>query len=543
MLARDHVVANDIEMDEQVRVLVISGPNTGGKTVTLKIVGLFALMVRGGLHPPCGALSEMAVFSEIYADIGDAQDLTKDLSSFSAHMTQMIRLLEEAGGAKSETGETGETGGKSEKSGKGGTGEKGETSEKGGKGGTGEKGGKGGTGEKSETSGEEREGPVKALVLLDEPVTSTDPNEGAALAEALLIKLAGLGMKVIATTHYNSLKALAQTTAGFMNASVEFDVTRLAPTYRVIMGIPGGSSAIDIAGRLGMDETILDHALGLLRREDRTLDQLLGELQDKHRRLDEDLSRAAESRAAAERSEREAAEAAERVQLTEREQRKGLKKKLTDELLRARAQVQEVLDGLKGERTLVKAREAKQRLAEIDEQIRAQLVPEEEKIPLDQLAVGDRVEIVSLGAIGTLLEAPLGKKRVRVRIGEAEMSVAAALLTGRTGKPEEESRHVRQDGTFTGRRKASTDSLAGVESSSVLDLRGTTADDALDMTVAALDRAALSGAPTLRIIHGHGTGRLKTVLRDYLRDSPYVAAFRPGDRAEGGDGVTIAELR
>ena len=505
LLAREQVVANDILMDEAVWVLVLSGPNTGGKTVTLKIVGLFALMIRGGLQPPCGADSEMALFPEVYADIGDAQDLTKDLSSFSAHMTQMIRLLGEAGGM----GGTRETGG-----------------------------------EHQTSNLEPRTSSPKprALVLLDEPVTSTDPNEGAALAEALLIRLADLGMKVVATTHYTSLKALAQTTPGFMNASVEFDVTRLAPTYRVIMGIPGGSSAIDIAGRLGMDEAILDHALGLMRREDRKLEQLLNDLQEKQRRLHEDQARVAELRESAEVAAQEAAEITERLQLTEREQRKGVKKKLTDELLRARAQVQEVLDGLKGERTLIKAKEAKQRLAEIEERTRAQLVPEEEKVPLEQLSVGDQVEIVSLGRIGTLLEAPQGKKRVRVRVGEAEMSVAASLLIGRTGLTDDDRGSGSPGRAMPGRRSVSLPG-AGAEAPTILDLRGKTADEALEETVAALDRAALAGAPSLRIIHGHGTGRLKAVLRDYLQDSPYVVGFRAGERAEGGDGVTIAELR
>jgi len=518
LLAREQVIANDILMDESVWVLVLSGPNTGGKTVTLKIVGLFALMIRGGLQPPCGADSDMALFPEVYADIGDAQDLTKDLSSFSAHMTQMIRLLGEAG--SSTTGDGFRVSGV----------------------------GSSASGSDQRLTPNTQDPtprtalPARALVLLDEPVTSTDPNEGAALAEALLIRLADLGMKVVATTHYSSLKALAQTTAGFMNASVEFDVTRLAPTYRVIMGIPGGSSAIDIAGRLGMDEAILDHALGLMRREDRRLEQLLNDLQEKQRRLHEDQARVAELKESAEVAAQEAAEITERLQLTEREQRKGVKKKLTDELLRARAQVQEVLAGLKGERTLIKAKEAKQRLAEIEERTRAQLVPEEEKVPLEQLSVGDQVEIVSLGRTGMLLEAPQGKKRVRVRVGEAEMSVAASLLIGRTGLTDEDRGSGSPGRAMPGRRSVSLPG-AGAETPTILDLRGKTADEALEETVAALDRAALAGAPSLRIIHGHGTGRLKGVLRGYLKDSPYVVGFRAGERAEGGDGVTIAELR
>ncbi|MBI4401116.1 MAG: Smr/MutS family protein, partial [Nitrospirae bacterium] len=490
ILARERVVPNDILLDETVRVLVISGPNTGGKTVTLKIVGLFALMVRAGLQPPCGVDSEMALFPEVYADIGDAQDLAKDLSSFSAHMTKMIRLLEQASPAQAP-----------------------DTS--------------------LPTS-------AKALVLLDEPVTSTDPAEGAALAEALLIRLSNLGMKVVATTHYNSLKALAQTTPGFMNASVEFDVSTLSPTYRVIMGVPGGSSAIEIAGRLGMDETILDDALGLLRREDRVLEQMLGDLQEKQRRLDQDAARIAELRAETERSARVAAEIEERLRESERENRKSAKKKLTEDFLKARAQVQAIVESLKGERTLVKAKEAKQRLAEVEAQARERLVKPTETVPVDQLKPGDRVEIVSLGATGTLLEPPQGKKRVRVRVGEAEMSVTVSGLVGLVG-PGELERPLA--GPVPAGRRPDLPGISEAEAATVVDVRGKTADEALELTVAALDRAALVGAPTLRLIHGHGTGRLKAVLRNYLNDSPYVASFRAGERAEGGDGVTIVELK
>ena len=207
-LPKEQVVPNDVMFEKDFAVLVISGPNTGGKTVLLKLLGLCSLMVRGGLHLPCRDGSEMAFFEETFADIGDAQDLTKDLSSFSAHISKLIGLL------KSIEHRTG--------------------------------------GESPQT-----------LVLLDEVISSTDPAEGAALAEALLRRFAELNLKVVVTTHYNSLKTLALSTPGFLNASLEFDVNTLAPTYRFISGIPGGSSALDIAGRLGMDPSILDQALDL----------------------------------------------------------------------------------------------------------------------------------------------------------------------------------------------------------------------------------------------------------------------------------------
>lgn len=491
VLAREDVVANDLDLDQSVRVLVISGPNTGGKTVTLKLIGIVALMVRAGLQPPCGPDSEMAFFPHVFADIGDAQDLSKDLSSFSAHMTKMIRLHRHALSVEAESGGS---------------------------------------------------GPV-ALVLLDELATSTDPAEGEALAKALLLEFAGQRLTVVVTTHYNGLKLLAQSTPGFRNASVEFDVSRLAPTYRLLMGVPGGSSAIDIAGRLGMDEKILDHALSLVHREDRVLDQVLAELQETHRRLAEDQAAASYLRGEAEQSAREARDIADRLRLCEREERTGIKKKLTNEILRARAHVQDILDELQRDRTLMKAKDAKRRLATVEAQVQARVRPSSEYVPLEQLRAGDRVEVVGLGTTGTLLEAPLGRKRVTIRVGERNMSVASSQVLGvgenapmNVPQCREVSPSHRAGGFATGVPSES-------DASVVLDLRGTTTEEALDHTVAALDRAVCHGTRWLRIIHGHGTGKLKSAVREYLRSSPYVGHSRPGERNEGGDGVTVVDLR
>lgn len=479
VLSKEQVVANDIVVEDDVQVLVISGPNTGGKTVTLKIVGLFACMVKAGLLLPCDPESEMAIFPELFADIGDAQDLAHDLSSFSAHMTQMVRLVRETHGAR------------------------------------------------------------RALILLDEPVTSTDPTEGAALAEAVLCRLAALGVKVIITTHYRSLKALAQTTPGFANASVEFDLAALAPTYRLFMGVPGGSSAIDIAGRLGMDQAILDIARGKLKTDDRRVERMLEDLHQKQRQLTEDLARAVAARAEAEAASQRAKKQLADLEAMERDQRAGMKRKLQEQFSRAKAEVQATVDAVKREQKLIKAQEAKQRLVELEAKVRADLAPMVQRVPLEQLRVGDSVEIGGLGMTGTLLEPPQGKKRVRVKVGEGELLATVANLAGvstesRSGQPARES--SRPMPIASGRPYHA-------EAPSVVDVRGRAADEALDQVVAALDRAALEGAPYLRIIHGHGTGKLKATLRIYLDDSPYVAHARPGDRNEGGDGVTMVTMR
>lgn len=473
------IVANDIELGDAIRVLVVSGPNAGGKTVTLKIVGLFALMVRAGLQIPCALGSEMAFFPEVYADIGDAQDLAKDLSTFSAHITDMTALLREAAPG--------------------------------------------------------------ALVLLDEPVTSTDPAEGAALAQALLIHLAGRGFTVMATTHYNPLKALAQTHPGFANASVEFNIMTLSPTYRLILGTPGGSSAIDIAGRLGMVEAILEEAVRVVDRKDRSMELLMEDLQKTRLKLDEDARRIAVLREEADGAARVQKDLTERLAGAEQETRKTVRKKLTDELLRARAEVQSIIEGLKNDKRLLKAGEAKERLASIEHTLKARLAPAGDYPPATALRAGDRVEVTTLGTVGVLLEDPFGKKRVRIRMGETEVSVPVANLAGLgAGSGEEARTGPKAEQKPRPRTLRSTEDT---ETPSVLDVRGKTADEALDALLACLDQAVLAEVPLVRIIHGHGTGRLKQVLRDYLNGSPYVSAYRPGEQKEGGDGVTMVNLR
>ena len=430
----------------------------------------------------------MAIFPELFADIGDAQDLSRDLSSFSAHMSQMVQLLAES--------------------------------------------------ERSLSSGVNS---GQSLVLLDEPVTSTDPQEGAALAEALLCHLASLNMKVVVTTHYGPLKELAQTMPGFANASVEFDVTRLAPTYRLFLGVPGGSSALEIAGRLGMDEKILDDARQRLPKDDRRLEDLMADLQQKQRQLADDVARASQARAEAERAAAEARALQARLEEEELEARKGLKKKLGEQFQRARAEVQATVDALKREQKLIKAKETSERLIELESRTKQELVPAGEPVPLERLRIGDQVEIAGLGMIGSLLEDPQGKKRVRVKVGEGEVLVTVANLIGIVSGASAPVSPASSPASSP--RRFSTGGGLGLDEQTVVDVRGQAADEALDHVIAALDRATLDGAPFLRVIHGHGTGKLKASLRAYLKDSPYVAAIRPGDRAEGGDGVTIVSVR
>jgi DNA mismatch repair protein MutS2 len=347
-------------------------------------------------------------------------------------------------------------------------------------------------------------------------------------------------MKVVVTTHYGSLKTLAHTMPGFANAAVEFDVATLSPTYRLFMGVPGGSSALEIAGRLGMDRELLDEARLKLHKDERVMETMLHDLQVTQRQLTDDLARAIAARREAEQAEQRVKAQLAYLEDTEREAQKGLKRKLSEQFSRARAEVQATVDAVKGEQKLIKAKAAKQRLFELEAQTRAELAPASLPVPLEQLGVGDQVEIGGLGMTGTLLEVTQGKKRVRVKVGEGEVLATVANLIGLARGSAAPS--LPASSSSSPRRFSSTGGL-GLDEQRVVDVRGKAADEALDDVIAALDRATLAGAPFLRIIHGHGTGKLKASLRDYLKDSPYVAEFRAGDRAEGGDGVTIATVR
>ena len=492
-LSKEQVVPNDVMFEKDSAVLVISGPNTGGKTVLLKLLGICSLMVRGGLHLPCGDGSEMAFFEDTFADIGDAQDLTKDLSSFSAHIRKLIGLL------KSIEHRTG--------------------------------------------------GSPHTLVLLDEVISSTDPAEGAALAEALLRRFAELNLKVVVTTHYNSLKTLALSTPGFLNASLEFDVNTLAPTYRFISGIPGGSSALDIAGRLGMDPSILDHALSLVHQEDRQLDHIFADLQHTHQELKEEREVARTQRESADRDATEAHAITERLRSVEREEIKKMKKKFREELAAARAEIRRITESLHRQRTWTHAQEAQHQLQRVEDSVSQHTRASLETVPVESLEEGDIVEIANLDTLGRLLEKPQGKKSVRVQVGESKMSVHVDRLVGLgkgEGIPDAVSRPAQPAlrSSKPGRLLSNENVPSGSTASGFagIDLRGQTAEEALEQLTAQLDQALLRNAKSVRIIHGHGTGKLKAAIRQFLAQSTYVTTFRPGAKEEGGDGVTMAEL-
>ncbi len=474
LLDQESVVPIDVELPSQTRALVITGPNTGGKTVTLKTVGLLALMAQSGLHIPADPHSEISLFKTIYADIGDEQSIEQSLSTFSGHITNIIQILKKAD--------------------------------------------------------------ARSLVILDELGAGTDPQEGAALARSLLTHLVERGMTTLVTTHHPELKAFAHATPGVVNASVEFDLETLRPTYHLTIGLPGRSNALAIAERLGLPEAIITAARQEIDPAELRADDLLDEI---HRQRD--ASREARQRAEEARrlSEKLRAELAERLAVIEDERREVLeqaRQEAEDELKDVRRQLKELRDDLR------RARQPLEIIEQVEEQIED--LAEDVEAPVERIEpdiapahgpvrLGSKVQLRTLGQEGIVRA--ISEDRIEVQIGNLRVRARPADLVLKGGAdPAEASAVGRSSKVFT----PSTAS-PGVE----LDLRGQRADEALDALDGYLDRAYLARLPWVRVIHGKGTGRLRQAVREALRQHPQVRSFESGKDGEGGDGVTVATLR
>ena len=484
LLDSQNVVPIDVDLDPETFVLVITGPNTGGKTVTLKTVGLLALMAQSGLHIPSGSGSEISVFESIYADIGDEQSIEQSLSTFSGHITNIIRILGDAD--------------------------------------------------------------RQSLVILDELGAGTDPQEGAALARALLSHLLEHSITTLVTTHHPELKAFAHANSGVINASVEFDLESLRPTYHLTIGLPGRSNALAIANRLGMPKSIIESARGDIDPTDLRAENLLEEI---HRQRD--LTRQARSDAEAARQEvdRLRLELVERLEKIEDERREIL------DLARqeAGAQVRDVDEQLKVlRRAMSRARQPLEAIEEIEDQVDALEETFEEpveRLPLEAddlyidrpLRLGDRVRLRSLNTKGVVtslgeeeVEIQVGALRVRTRITEVE-----PVEKVETEVDDEISKQTKVVGESISTGSDLNHPSPGIE----LDLRGQRVDDALDQLDRYLDASYMAGLPFVRIIHGKGTGKLRQAVREALHGHPHIRSFEPGGANEGGDGVTVVKLK
>jgi DNA mismatch repair protein MutS2 len=472
LLDPDTVVPIDVALDEETYALIITGPNTGGKTVTLKTVGLLVLMAQTGLHIPAAGGSELSLFSNVYADIGDEQSLEQSLSTFSGHITNIIKILEKAD--------------------------------------------------------------RRSLIILDELGAGTDPQEGAALARSLMSNLLESGITTLVTTHHPDLKAYAHSTPGVINASVEFDLESLKPTYHLTVGLPGRSNALAIASRLGLPVEIIESARSTLDPADLQVDDLLDDI---HRQR----GLADEARQAADKALREAeslrVQLADRIEEIEEERIAALekaKRENRDAIKDLQKEINELNKELKkGSLKKEKVIQLENQVGQVSEQI-AQSVPKRKpKLnlpkPSGPISEGDKVYLRSLGKKGTVLsvsgddiEIQIGVIRVRAQKADLEYVM----------EPDQPELEVKS--------KSVVRSPKDIESPGTeLDLRGQNVDEALENLGYYLDKAFLAGLPWARIIHGMGTGKLRSAVRQSLKNHPQVINFESGKENEGGDGVTV----
>lgn len=478
------VVPIDVWLGREARVLVITGPNTGGKTVTLKTIGLFCLMAQAGLFVPAEPGTELAVFSGIYADIGDEQSIQQSLSTFSSHMSNIVRILQVMD--------------------------------------------------------------ARSLVLLDELGAGTDPTEGAALAMAILDHILAAGARAVATTHYSELKAFVHNRPGMQNASVEFDVETLAPTYRLIMGLPGRSNALEIAARLGLPAPVLAQARARLTHDEVRVDDLIRNLEETRRAAAAELAEARRLREENQRLREELVAA--RAELEAR--RQAVLEKAREEARRllhaARREAEAVLAELRRlqrQGDLEAARKARRRLDQLRDQLDSSTpsgAVQGAPLRQDQVVAGLAVLVPSLQQVGIVTEPPgadgqvavqVGGMRVRVPWHELRRAPAAAPAE----KPAERPRPAPRPGVGLMAEKRT-------HLSPELHVRGMTVEEALEAVDKYLDDAVLAGLSRVRIVHGKGTGTLRRAIHEHLRADRRVKAWRLADPAAGGHGVTEAEL-
>lgn len=476
-LLEGEVVPIDLELGGDFHVLIITGPNTGGKTVSLKTTGLLTLMAQAGLHIPASSGSEMAVFTGIYSDIGDEQSIEQSLSTFSSHMSNIVPIMEAAQDQNS-------------------------------------------------------------LVLLDELGAGTDPAEGAALATAILKTLHSRGVRTVATTHYSELKIFAYNTPGVENASVDFDPRTLRPTYRLLTGVPGQSNAFVIAARLGLEKAIIEEAQQLVAPGTRNLEELLGQIAEEKRELEAEREKTARLRLALEKKEKEYTEKLGRFE----GERASLLREAREE---ARNLIRETRREM--ENLLRRLREAApEDQSEIANEARRQLAGRLAEIPEEaglfvgggspgEILPGKTVRLPHLEQEGVVLEVKNGQAQVQVE-GGLRVWVPCAGLAEVSRAPERQGR-----GEKGGIKRSAVSKSATI--SSRLDLRGMNVEEALETVDKYLDEAFLAGLPSAVLIHGKGTGALRSAVTQFLSEHPQVKSYRLGGIGEGGLGVTVVELK
>ena len=485
LLDKKKAVPIDIRLGKEFELLIITGPNTGGKTVSLKTVGLFTLMGQSGLHIPAFDQSELAVFDEVFADIGDEQSIEQSLSTFSSHMTNIVNILAKA--------------------------------------------------------------TPHSLVLFDELCAGTDPTEGAALAIAILSNLHRQGIRTMATTHYSELKVFALTTPGVENGCCEFNVETLSPTYHLLIGIPGKSNAFAISSKLGLDDYIIEEAKGNLSQQDEDFESLLADLENsrvtiakeqdeinhykqeieqlknrlEHKQESLDASREKILRDANEQAHKILRDAKEYADTTIKNFNKFGKANIDSRAMeQERNRLREKMSSVEKNLTIKPAKKAA-----ASKQLQAK-----------DIHLGDSVRVLSMNLKGTVSSLPNAKGDLFVQMGimRSQVNLRDLELI-----PDVETVNPRTTRTGTGKIKMSKSASVSTE----INLLGKTVDEALAELDKYLDDAYLSHMPSVRVVHGKGTGALRKAVHNYLRRQKHVASYRLGEFGEGDAGVTIVTFK
>ena len=474
-------VPNDLKLGEDYDTLVITGPNTGGKTVTLKTMGLLTLMAQCGLHIPAGADSSVRVVRQVLADIGDEQSIAQSLSTFSSHMTNIVGILKET---------------------------------------------------------DER-----TLVLFDELGAGTDPVEGAALAAAIIQRTRELGAHAAATTHYAELKIFAMTTPGVENGSCEFNVETLEPTYRLLIGIPGKSNAFAISRRLGLDEAVIQAAARRIDSESVRFEDVLTQLEQRRQELERERDEAARLRREAEEARDKAREYRREMERARDKAAEKARAEAEEVLRQAReasdqvfAQLRELEKQSRREQNWQQVNDQRAQARHLLNEAEDRLGRREERPappPTRPAREGDTVELVSMGTRATVLSV---NKDGTLRLQAGILTITAKQEEVRVVEGETQKKVERQVNSARAKLRS-----AGAPAQ--VDLRGMTVDEALAALDLYLDNAMLARLESVTIIHGKGTGAVRRAVREHLKRSRYVKSFRPGRFGEGEDGVTVAELK
>lgn len=480
LIKADEVVPTNIWLGDKFNTLVITGPNTGGKTVTLKTLGLMVLMTQSGLHIPADYGTEISIFNTIYADIGDEQSIEQSLSTFSSHMTNIVEILKNVS--------------------------------------------------------------HKDLVILDELGSGTDPTEGAALAMAILTHLYDKGVKTVATTHYSELKQFALAKEGIENASVEFDVETLSPTYRLLIGIPGKSNALEISRRLGLSEEIINKSREFITSEDIEFEEIISTIENNRKTAEEERDEAIKLRLQVQKLKEDYEEKYKRLQQQKNREIKTAKEEARKILKESKEKADEIIKELRNISKDV-GRERNKRIEELRKKMKGSIEDLHEPVNFDEdisvseppksLNIGDTVKVLNINQKGEVLTQPNQNGELTVQVGIMKINVN--LSNVRLIKERKTSDKNTNIGNIM---KTKTQNIK-----KEIDLRGQTLEEASIELDKYLDDAYLAKLEQVIIIHGKGTGALRKGIKNFLRGHAHVKAFREGIYGEGGSGVTIVDLK